>query len=125
MFTTESTNKVANNEPRVGGTWEIIDHREGQDYRAVGAYKVIDPPNKLVFTFKMPQFSESEDLITIEIKQLEQGCEMTFIQHINVPHEEDWTTEDIKKALTEFHDESEHGWTLMFDLLQANIDASF
>jgi uncharacterized protein YndB with AHSA1/START domain len=52
MFTMEHTNKVAESDPRVGGTWEIVDHRNGKDYRAVGEYKVVEPPTKLVFTFK-------------------------------------------------------------------------
>ncbi|WP_343223200.1 SRPBCC family protein [Mesobacillus maritimus] len=34
MFTMEHTNKVAESDPRVGGTWEIVDHRDGKDYRA-------------------------------------------------------------------------------------------
>lgn len=114
FFTLEGTNKVAQNDPQVGGTWEIIDHREGKDYRAIGEYLEIDLPNKLVFTFKMPQFSESEDTITVELKELQQGCEMTFSQNINVPHEENWTEADIEKALGEYHDGSEHGWNLMF-----------
>jgi uncharacterized protein YndB with AHSA1/START domain len=114
FFTMEHTNKVAKNEPHIGGTWEIVDHREGKDYRAVGEYIEIDQPNKLVFTFKMPQFSETVDTITVEIKPLEKGCEMTFSQEIIVPHEDGWTSEDIEKALTEYHDGSEHGWNLMF-----------
>lgn len=114
FFTLEGTNKVTKNNPQVGGTWEIIDHRDGKDYRAIGEYLEIDPPTKLVFTFKMPQFSESEDTITVELKELKQGCEMTFTQNIIVPHEENWTTSDIEKALGEYHDGSEHGWNLMF-----------
>jgi uncharacterized protein YndB with AHSA1/START domain len=61
---------VAKNEPNVGGTWEIVDHREGKDYRAIGEYIEIERPSKLVFTFKMPQFSDTEDVITVEIKHL-------------------------------------------------------
>ena len=38
FFTLEGTNKVAQNNPEVGGTWEIVDHRDGNDYRAVGEY---------------------------------------------------------------------------------------
>ncbi|MCK1985777.1 MULTISPECIES: SRPBCC family protein [Peribacillus] len=114
LFTLEGTNKVAQNDPQVGGTWEIIDHRDGKDYRAIGEYLEMDPPNKLVFTFKMPQFSESVDTIIIELKKLQKGCEMTFSQKIIVPHEENWTESDIEKALGEFHDGSEHGWNLMF-----------
>jgi len=114
FFTLKGTNKVAQNNPQVGGAWEIIDHRDGKDYRAIGEYLEIDPPTKLVFTFKMPQFSETEDRITVEIKALQQGCEMTFSQEIIVPHEENWTPADIEKALGEYHDGSEHGWNLMF-----------
>ncbi|MCT4476060.1 SRPBCC domain-containing protein [Peribacillus frigoritolerans] len=114
FFTLEGTNKVAQNDPQVGGTWEIIDHRDGKDYRAIGEYLEMDPPNKLVFTFKMPQFSELVDTITVELKELQKGCEMTFSQKIIVPHEENWTESDIEKALREYHDGSEHGWNLMF-----------
>ena len=114
FFTLEGTNKVAQNNPHVGGTWEIIDHRGEKDYRAIGEYLEIDPAKKLVFTFEMPQFSETVDTITVELKDLKQGCEMTFAQEIIVPHEENWTTSDIEKALGEYHDGSEHGWNLMF-----------
>lgn len=114
FFTLEGTNKVARNDPKVGGDWEIVDHREGKDYRAVGEYLEIDPPKKLVFTFKMPQFSELEDIITVEIKEISTGCEMTFTQLIHVSPEENWTKADIEKALGEYHDGSEHGWNLMF-----------
>ncbi|MBM7587415.1 uncharacterized protein YndB with AHSA1/START domain [Bacillus pakistanensis] len=114
LFTLEGTNKVAQNNPQVGGTWEIIDHRDGKDYRAIGEYLEIDPPTKLVFTFEMPQFSETVDTITVELKELQQGCEMTFTQNIIVPHEENWTQSDIEKALGEYHEGSEHGWNLMF-----------
>ncbi len=114
LFTLEATNKLAQNDPQVGGTWEIIDHRDGIDYRAIGEYLEIDPPNKIVFTFKMPQFSESEDRITVGLREVAQGCEMTFTQVINVPHEENWTEAELEKALGEYHDGSEHGWNLMF-----------
>lgn len=114
FFTLEGTNQVAQNNPQVGGTWEIIDQRDGKDYRAIGEYLEIDPPKKLVFTFKMPQFSELEDTITVALKELPQGCEMIFTQEIIVAHEENWTIADIEKALGEHYDGSEHGWNLMF-----------
>ncbi|WP_246197291.1 SRPBCC domain-containing protein [Cytobacillus depressus] len=53
----EGKDKVVENNPQVGGTWEIVDHRVGQDYREIREYLEIDPPNKIVFTFKMPQFA--------------------------------------------------------------------
>lgn len=114
FFTLEGTNQVAQNNPQVRGTWEIVDHRGGEEYRAIGEYLEIDLHEKLVFTFKMPQFSELEDVITVELKKLQQGCEMTFSQEIKVPREENWTESDIEKALGESRDGTEHGWNLMF-----------
>ena len=114
FFTLEGTNKVAQNNPQVGGDWEIIDQRDGKEYRAIGEYLEIDPSQKLVFTFKMLQFSESQDKITVELKEIQEGCEMTFSQNITVPHEENWTIADIEKASGEYRDGSEHGWNIMF-----------
>ncbi|MGW6301978.1 SRPBCC family protein [Peribacillus butanolivorans] len=122
FFTMESTNKVANNEPIVGGSWEIVDHREGKDYRAVGKYIEVDSPSKLVFTFKMPQFSDTEDRITVEIKPFENGCEMTFTQLIVVPHEKGWTEEDIEKAQNEYNSQTEQGWGYMFEGLKQLVE---
>lgn len=62
----------------------------------------------------MPQFSELEDTITVELKELQQGCEMKFTQVIHVELEENWTDSDIEKALTEWHDSTEQGWNYMF-----------
>jgi len=114
LFTLERTNKVARNNPQEGGTWEIVDHRGGMDYRAIGEYLVIDPPKKIVFTFKMPQFNDLEDTITVELKKLEVGCEMTFTQVIHVPREENWTESDIEKALGDSYKDTEQGWIYMF-----------
>jgi len=122
LFTMEATNKIARNEPHVGGTWEIVDHRGGQDYRAIGEYREIDRPRRLVFTFRMPQFSDTEDIITVELKPVEEGCEMTFTQVIVVPHEEDWTAEDVERALHEYNSSSEHGWNLMFGGLKQLLE---
>ena len=58
----------------------------------------------------MPQFSDTEDLLTVEIKALDKGCEMTFTQVIVVPHEEGWTEKDIEKALGEYNSQTEQGW---------------
>jgi len=109
LFTSETTNKFVQNEPKVGGTWEIVDHREGKDYRAIGEYLEIDPPSRLVLTFEMPQFSETVDTITVEVTSHGERSEMTFTQHIFVPHEEGWTGDDIEKAIREYNTGSEQG----------------
>lgn len=115
LFTQEATNKIARNELHVGGEWQITDHREGKDYTAMGEYLELDPPKRLVFTFKMPQFSDTMDTIIVEIEAQESGCDMNFTQEIVVPYEEDWQDEEIEQAKREYHTASEEGWKLMFD----------
>ena len=124
LFTSEETNKAAGNELRQGGNWEIVDHRDGKDYRAIGKYIEVSPPHKLVFTFEMPQFNDLEDRITVWISSVENSVEMAFIQEIVVPHEEGWTEEDIKKAGMEFSSQSEEGWGQMFQNLRQLVENS-
>ncbi|UOQ48912.1 SRPBCC domain-containing protein [Gracilibacillus caseinilyticus] len=122
LFTMEMTNKVAKSEAKIGGEWEIVDHREGKDYRAIGEYRVLDAPNKIVKTFRMPQFSDTEDVITITIESTNSGSNMTFIQKIIVPHEENWTEEDIDKTCREYHDSTKAGWEMMFAGLKQLVE---
>jgi uncharacterized protein YndB with AHSA1/START domain len=125
LFTTEETNKSATNEPVEGGTWEIIDHREGTDYRGIGSYIKIERPTTLFFTFKMPQFSESEDTIQVTFAEQENNCLMIFTHEIIVPHEPEWTKKDIEKALHEYNLQTEQGWSKMFDNLKQIVEVSY
>lgn len=124
LMTSEATNRVLKNELREGGTWEIVDHREGTDYRAIGEYQEVRKPNKLVFTFRMPQFNEAVDIIRVTISQVQTETEMLFTQEIIVPHEEGWTEEDANKALDEYGTQTEKGWVAMFDNLKRLVETS-
>lgn len=114
FMTLQATNKVAKNDLQVGGDWEVIDHRQGQDFRAIGTYKEIVDNEKLVFTFKMPQFSSDEDLLSVALKQTPAGTNMIFSHDITVLHEDNWTKEDIERAEKEYHDSTEEGYNYMF-----------
>ncbi|TWT02531.1 SRPBCC domain-containing protein [Planomicrobium sp. CPCC 101079] len=122
LFTSEATNKAVNNELRVGGKWEIVDQREGVEYRAAGEYQEVREPHKLVFTFEMPQFSEATDIIRVTISEVRDAAEMLFTQEIVVPHEEGWNDEDVNKALEEYGAQTEKGWALMFDRLKQLVE---
>ncbi|WP_033543173.1 SRPBCC family protein [Planococcus sp. CAU13] len=122
LFSTESTNQVVRNEFHIGGRWEIIDRRNGIDYQATGEYLELDPPHRLVFSFEMPQYNDLEDRIIVWVSPVLDACEMTFKQEIVVPHEEDWTDEDLEKAMSEFIGASEEGWDRMFDNLKQLVE---
>lgn len=122
LFTTESTNVVAKNDLRIGGVWEIIDRRDGEEYRATGEYLEIDAPHRLEFSFEMPQFNDLQDRIVVWVSQVQDACEMTFKQEIVVPHEEDWSDDDIETAMKEYSGQSEEGWDKMFEGLRQLVE---
>ncbi|MGI2328473.1 SRPBCC family protein [Planococcus sp. YIM B11945] len=122
LFTSEETNKAMNIDFRVGGKWEIIDHRNGTDYRAIGEYLKVVEPNKIVFTFKMPQFNDGEDTIRVTISPVLDDCEMLFTQEIAVPHEEEWTPEEVEGTIAEHRNETEKGWSAMFEGLKQVVE---
>src|SRR5690606_14901645 len=109
LFSTESTNQLARNEFYIGGRWEIIDRRDGDEYRATGEYLEIDPPHRLVFSFEMPQYNDLEDRIIVWVSPVQGACEMTFQQEIVVPQEDDLTEEYLHNAIEDFSGASQEG----------------
>lgn len=95
----------------VGSRWTIV-RKEGEEtYTATGEYLEIEQPNRLKYTYAMPQFSPNSDTISIEITAEEASCTVTFIQ----------TGEDIASELRELSpgstSASEAGWQQGFDLM--------
>ncbi|WP_203333938.1 SRPBCC family protein [Planococcus beigongshangi] len=122
LFTAEETNRMARNDFKIGGRWEIVDFREGKEYRATGEYLEIDPPHRLIFSFEMPQFNDLQDRIIVWVSPVQDACEMTFKQEIVVPHEDGWTDEDLQNAMNEFSGASEEGWDRMFENLKQLVE---
>jgi uncharacterized protein YndB with AHSA1/START domain len=63
---------------RVGGSYVIVEQRDGVDVEHVGEYLEIDRPHRLVFTLKVPKYSEENTKVTVEIRVLDSGCELTL-----------------------------------------------
>ncbi len=93
---------------RVGGKWAITDRREGVDYTAIGEYREVDRPRRLVFTFGMPQFSPEFCTVTVEIEPDGAGSIMRFTQDRMQP-------EAVKPT--------EEGWRGMFGGLEQLLAA--
>jgi uncharacterized protein YndB with AHSA1/START domain len=91
---------------RVGGSF-VFTRRDDEDIEHVGTYLEIDRPRRLVFTFAVPKFSAQSTRVTIDLKPLPQGCELTL------------THEGV---LPEWAERSNEGWAKILGALDANLD---
>lgn len=107
----EMTTPVAEVDLRPGGAYRI--HMQGPDgtlHRLVGVYQVVDPPNKLVYTWRWEDDpGGTETLVTVEFH--DRGGETDLV----LVHERFPTEDDSKRH--------EHGWIGCFDKL-ARVVAS-
>lgn len=52
---------------RVGGSFLILDRRDREDIEHVGEYVKIERPRRLVFTFRVPKYSQENTRVTVDI----------------------------------------------------------
>ena len=103
LFSTETGVTTCEMDPRPGGAYRIERKEGGQSYVAVGEYREVSPPRRLVFTFGMPQFAPGFATVTVEIEREGEGTRMRLTQGDVPPEHED--------AIRE-------GWSAMFALLE-------
>lgn len=66
---------------QVGGEFRIeMQNQEGEKFIALGEYKEIDPPNKLVYTWRWENGEHPATTITVSFKEQGTKTEMEFIQ---------------------------------------------
>lgn len=53
---------------RVGGAYRIVMSDGDRDWPHTGIYQEIDPPRRLVFTWRTPSTNEQETLVTVTLK---------------------------------------------------------
>ena len=93
-------------DPHVGGTFIIVDRRDGEDVEHVGEYLAVDRPRRLAFTFSVPKYSKESTRVSIDIAPKGTGCELTL------------THEDV---LPDYAERSEAGWKGILDALAASL----
>jgi len=91
---------------RVGGSYLIVESREGTDVEHVGEYLEIDHPRRLVFTLKVPKYSQENTKVTVEIRALQSGCELTL------------THEGV---LPDYIASTTSGWNMILNQLSARL----
>jgi uncharacterized protein YndB with AHSA1/START domain len=88
---------------RVGGTYTIVDRRDGEDVVHTGTYLALERPRRIVFTLSVEKYSKDTDTVTIEITRLRKGCEVTI-------------THEMKAKYAAFQDRARDGWTGILDV---------
>ena len=83
---------------RIGGQYRIeMTHASGSVHTAVGEYREIAPPERLVYTWSWEDGAVKDSLITIELRELNGGTEMTLVHERFADaeqagkHEQGWT----------------------------------
>lgn len=106
LFRTETDEIVrAEIDARPGGAFTFVNRRGDEEIVHVGEYLEIDRPNRLVFSFAVPQFSPEYDRVTIEITRLDKGCELVLTDEMSAGLAEEWG------------EQTSEGWTMMISRL--------
>ena len=99
LFTTPSQVVVsANIDARVGGAFLFVVRRNGRDVDHIGRYLEIDRPRRLVFTLRVIGVWTDDNRVTIDVRSLERGCELTITHDGVLPEHAD----RIRFGWTEF-----------------------
>jgi uncharacterized protein YndB with AHSA1/START domain len=111
LFATETGEMVrADIDPRVGGGFNFVDRRDGEDIEHVGRYLEIDRPRRLVFSFSVPKYSSEPATVTIEIAADQGGAALTL-------------TQEMDASLAEFKKQTVEGWTTILGELAARLES--
>lgn len=98
-------------DPRVGGSYAIVERREGEDVVHTGIYEEIERPSRLVFTLQVPKYSDSTARVTVEVAASEGGCALTL-------------TQTVPPEVADMAEQIEQGWAAILEALSARLGLS-
>ncbi len=71
-------------EPHVGGRFEIVERRGGEEVLHTGVYEEMARPLRLAFTLQVPKYSRNAERVAIEIvPEADGGCALTLSQSVS------------------------------------------
>lgn len=68
---------------RVGGTYIFTDRRDGEGVVHTGQYLELDRPRRIVFTLQVEKYGQDIDRVSIDIRELSSGCELTLTHEMS------------------------------------------
>jgi two-component system cell cycle response regulator DivK len=63
---------------RIGGSYSIVERRDGEEVLHTGTYEEIERPRRLVFTLQVPKYSPDMSRVAIDLAPNGDGCELTL-----------------------------------------------
>jgi len=93
---------------RVGGSFRLtMRNAEGEEFKAFGEYRVVDPPRRVSYTWdwENPEFQMGETVITVDFLPVDGGTEVVM-RHELLPTEK-------------FAADHTHGWMSCLNRLEA------
>ena len=109
MFATASGKMIrAEVDPKIGGNFVFVERRPGGDAEHYGEYVVLEKPHQIQFRFGVSADLSTSDLVTIDIKSIKQGCEVTLAHEVN-------------KDFEHLEEQIQEGWDGILDGLGENL----
>ncbi len=96
-------------EPHVGGRFEIVERRGGEEVLHTGVYEEMARPLRLAFSLQVPKYSPGSERVAIEIVPDSDGCELTLSQTLSA---------DAPAS----PDQIEHGWRSILEALAKRVE---
>jgi two-component system cell cycle response regulator DivK len=94
---------------RVGGRFEIVEWRDGEEVLHTGTYEAIERPRRLAFTLQVPLYSPNSERVTVELAPADGGCELIL-------------TQSVSQGAPAGPERIERGWGKVLDGLAATLE---
>jgi uncharacterized protein YndB with AHSA1/START domain len=97
LFPGEAWTCSVTSDLQVGGRWEAVMHdAEGGRHAQFGEYREITPESRLVFTWTCPDLGVADSVVTLELREVGEGTELTLTHElppdpkVRRGHEQGW-----------------------------------
>ncbi|MFM1801996.1 MAG: hypothetical protein RJA81_1348 [Planctomycetota bacterium] len=98
------------NEPKTGGSFSYLVERDGHLIDHVGVYRIIEPPQKLQFTWAIGETSPNDSLVTITLLNDSNSCQLQL-------------THEMPEEWADFVDRTQNAWARMLHQLKSLLES--